>query len=70
VAVDAVGVAILRHLGTTPAVSQGSIYEQEQIRRAVELGLGVSRPKAIELVTGDRNSQDYAAQIREILLQG
>jgi len=69
VAVDAVGVAILRHLGTTPAVSQGPIYEQEQIRRAVELGLGVSDPEAIELVTDDPDSQDYAAQIREILLQ-
>jgi uncharacterized protein (DUF362 family) len=70
VAVDAVGVAILRHLGTTPAVSRGSIFEQEQIARAVELGLGVSRPEAIELVADDPDSQDYAAQIQEILLQG
>jgi uncharacterized protein (DUF362 family) len=70
VAVDAVGVAILRHFGTTPVVSQGPIFEQEQIGRAVELGLGVSRPEAIELVADDPDSQDYAAQIQEILLQG
>ena len=41
IAVDAVGVAILRHFGTTPEVSRGTIFEQEQIARAVELGLGI-----------------------------
>ena len=35
VAVDAVGVALLRHFGTTPEVSRGAIFEQEQIARAV-----------------------------------
>jgi uncharacterized protein (DUF362 family) len=40
VALDAVGVALLRHLGTPPEVSQGAIFEQEQIARPVELGLG------------------------------
>ncbi|UCC64196.1 MAG: DUF362 domain-containing protein [Anaerolineae bacterium] len=70
VAVDAVGVAVLRHFGTTPAVSQGPIFEQEQIARAVELGLGVASPAEIELVTGDSESEAYAAQIREILIRG
>jgi len=68
VAVDAVGVAILRHFGTTLEVSQGRIFEQEQIARAVELGLGVDRPEKIELVTDDPASRDYAGQIREMLL--
>jgi uncharacterized protein (DUF362 family) len=70
VAVDAVGVAILRHFGTTAAVSRGPIFEQEQIARAVELGLGVSGPEGIELVTDDPDSRTYADQIQEILLQG
>ena len=70
VAIDAVGVAILRYFGTTPAVSQGPIFEQEQIARAVELGLGAGSPEEIELVTGDPDSETYAAQIREILMQG
>ena len=70
VAVDAVGVAILRHFGTTAVVSRGPIFEQEQIARAVELGLGVSGPEAIDLVTDDHDSREYAAQIQEILLQG
>jgi uncharacterized protein (DUF362 family) len=67
VALDAVGVAILRYFGTTPAVSQGSIFQQEQIARAVELGLGVAGPEQIELITGDPESAAYARQIQQIL---
>ncbi len=67
VAIDAVGVALLRHFGTTPEVSQGAIFEQEQIARAVQLKIGVTSPKQIELVTGDRESAEYAKQIRAVL---
>ena len=70
VAIDAVGVAILRYYGTTPAVSQGSIFEQEQIARAVELGLGVDGPDKIGLITGDPESAAYAGEINQILQQG
>jgi uncharacterized protein (DUF362 family) len=68
IALDAVGVAILRSFGTTPEVEWGRIFEQEQIARAVSLGLGVSRPEDIELLTDDAASADYAAQIQEVLL--
>jgi uncharacterized protein (DUF362 family) len=67
VAVDAVAVALLRLLGTTPAVAAGSIWQLEQIRRAVELGLGVASAAQIELVTGDRASQRMADRIRRLL---
>jgi uncharacterized protein (DUF362 family) len=67
IAIDAVGVALLRYFGTTEEVSRGAIFEQEQIARAVQLGIGVSSPKQIELVTGDRESAEYAKKIREIL---
>jgi uncharacterized protein (DUF362 family) len=70
VALDAVGVALLRHLGTTPEVSQGPIFKQEQISRAVELGLGAAGPDKIEIATADPESETYAAQIREILVRG
>jgi uncharacterized protein (DUF362 family) len=70
VAVDAVGVALLRHLGTTRRVSQGPIFQLAQIARAVELGLGVQSPEQIELVTGDAGSEGFAAQIRAILARG
>lgn len=67
VAVDAVAIAILRSLGTTDAVSSGSIWQLEQIQRAVELGLGASSAEQIELVTADSASQTMADQIRQLL---
>ncbi len=70
VAIDAVGVAILRHLGTTEDVSRGKIFEQEQIKRAAELGLGVKSAGQIEIITGDKESETYAVEIRQILAQG
>jgi uncharacterized protein (DUF362 family) len=69
VAIDAVGVAVLRYFGTTPAVSQGTVFQQEQIARAVALGLGVDGPEKIELITDDPDSAAYAEEIRQVLLQ-
>ena len=68
VAVDAVGVALLRYYGTTPQVSRGTVFEQEQIARAVELGLGVESADQIELLTDDPESAAYAGEIRQVLL--
>jgi len=70
VAIDAVGVAILRLLGTTPEVSRGPIFAQDQIARAAELGLGVSSAKGIQLVTGDAQSEAFAGQVGAILARG
>ncbi len=67
VALDAVGVAILRYFGTTAEVEGGRIFEQEQIAWAVELGLGVNGPDQIELVTDDPDSAAYAEEIRALL---
>jgi uncharacterized protein (DUF362 family) len=67
VAIDAVGVAILRMFGTTPEVSKGKIFEQEQIRRAVELELGASGPEQIQLLTGDMESLAFATKVEEWL---
>ena len=68
VAIDAVGVAVLRSLGTTPEVSRGPVFEQDQIARAAELGLGVKSADQIEIVTGDPASESFAGKIREVLL--
>ena len=70
VAIDAIGVALLRHLGTTPEVSRGPIFGQEQLARAVELGLGIDRPAKIRLVTDDQASAAYAQTIEAVLAQG
>lgn len=67
IAIDAVGVAILRILGTTPEVTNGPIFEQDQIKRAVELGLGVSSPNNIEFVTDSEESEEIVAEIKEEL---
>jgi uncharacterized protein (DUF362 family) len=67
VAIDAVGVALLRHFGATPEVSQGAIFDQEQIARAVQLRIGVSSARQIELITSDRDSAEYAKPIRALL---
>ncbi|MCW5852208.1 MAG: DUF362 domain-containing protein [Anaerolineae bacterium] len=70
VALDAVGVALLRYFGTTPEVSQGPIFGQEQLARAIELGLGISGADQIQLVTDDPASAAYAAEIQAVLAQG
>jgi uncharacterized protein (DUF362 family) len=67
VAVDAVGIALLRHFGTTPEVTQGSIFNQEQIARAVQIKIGIGSPHQIELITADRESAEYANEIRAFL---
>jgi uncharacterized protein (DUF362 family) len=68
IALDAVGVAILRFFGTTSEVEQGRVFEQEQIAHAVNFGLGVSRPEDITLLTYNVASEAYAEQILEVLI--
>jgi len=70
VAVDAVGLALLKELGSNAAIMERRIFEQEQIARAVELGLGVSGPPEIELVAADAASRELAAKIRARLDAG
>jgi hypothetical protein len=47
----------------TPEVTRGPIFGQEQIARAVQLGLGVRGPAQIQLVTGDDASAEFARRI-------
>ena len=68
IAIDAVGIAILRKLGTTRDVSSGSIWSQTQIRRAADLGLGAVRAEQIELITADGPSTQMADEIRRFLI--
>jgi uncharacterized protein (DUF362 family) len=64
VAIDAVGVALLRSYGTTPEVSQGKIFEQEQIARAVELGIDNARSaEDIQMIPLTDETADFAEQI-------
>jgi uncharacterized protein (DUF362 family) len=70
IAVDAVGLALLKSLGANEAIMSRGIFEQEQIARAVELGLGVSGPGSIEIVTADAESRACADALRAILAKG
>jgi uncharacterized protein (DUF362 family) len=70
VAVDAVGLAVLKEKGANQHIMQTKIFEQEQISRAVELGIGIGHPANIELLTDDPVSRNYAQTLKEILLQG
>jgi len=56
VAMDAVGVAILRMHGGNATISRGRVFDQEQIARAARLGLGATSPDQIDLVTDDGTS--------------
>jgi len=67
VAVDAVGLAVLKELGANRAIMEQPIFAQEQIARAVELKLGVAGPGAIDIVTSDRQSRDYGDRLAAIL---
>ncbi len=70
IAVDATGIAVLKDLGSNKDIMKKPIFAQEQIERAVELGLGISGPGQIELVTGDDRSSAYAKSLRKILDEG
>jgi len=70
VAVDAVGVAVLKELGSNDAIMGRKIFEQEQIKRAAELGLGISSPRQVELTASDETSRLYADTLKTILAEG
>lgn len=70
IAVDAVGLAVLKELGSNPAIMGTRIFEQEQIARAVELGLGVPSPDRVQILAPDPVSREYAMRIERILALG
>ena len=70
VAIDATGVALLKLLGSNRNIMSKKIFDQEQIARAAELGLGVSSPSEIALIPADGKSQDCRDRVWEILKRG
>jgi len=67
VAVDAVGVAILKELGSNDAIMKPPVFAQEQISWAVQLELGASSAADIVIETPDPASEAYAEKLRGIL---
>ncbi|MGW8302752.1 MAG: DUF362 domain-containing protein [Desulfobacterales bacterium] len=70
VAIDAVGLAILKSLGSNAQIMNTKIFEQEQIARAVEIGLGAASPSEIEVIAANDESQKYRDDVVEILNRG
>lgn len=70
VALDAVGLALLKLAGANEAVANTPIFAQEQIARAVELGLGASGPQHIHLLAPRAQDQELAARVRAVLDKG
>jgi uncharacterized protein (DUF362 family) len=66
VAIDAVGVAILKNYGTMTNISKEKIFEQDQIKRAAELGIGAKSAHEIELVPLNEESKEDAEEIMKI----
>lgn len=67
IAMDAVGVAILRSYGSTENVMRGRIFELDQIRRAADLGVGVKSASEMELVSLNKESQSITKKLQDIL---
>jgi uncharacterized protein (DUF362 family) len=60
VALDVVALAILRSFKQWPKIEGGPVWGQRQVKRAIELGLGVGTPGEVELVTATTSGRQEA----------
>ena len=67
VAIDAVGVAVLKSMGSNDRIMNTKIFEHGQIARAVELGLGASSSSEIDVIPADSQSREYRDRVVDIL---
>ena len=63
VAIDAVGVAILRMYGAKGKVGEASVFGQDELKRAAELGFGVKSSGDIQLTPLNNESRQVAEKI-------
>jgi uncharacterized protein (DUF362 family) len=66
IANDLVGLGIVKHFGLWPSVSRQGLWQQEQIERAGELGLGASRPEDIRLSFSPQSDKRLAQLVEKI----
>lgn len=67
IAIDAVGIAILRSYGSTMEVMNGRIFKLDQIHRAAELDVGVKSAADIKLTSLNDESYNITNEIKHIL---
>jgi hypothetical protein len=57
-------------LGSNHTMMSRGIFEQEQIKRAVELGLGATSPGEIHVLSANPESEAYRNRVVETLMKG
>lgn len=67
IAIDATGVVLLRIHDAGPPLNAGSVFQLDQLKRAVELKLGAASAEEIQFLTADPESGLLATQIKAIL---
>jgi uncharacterized protein (DUF362 family) len=67
IALDAVGLAILRCFGAEYPFRDKNIFDQDQIKRAVELKLGAQSAEEIEFIADDEESRRIVIRLKKML---
>lgn len=67
VAIDAVGASVLKLYGAKGKVGTDAVFEQDQIKRAVELGFGVHSPDEIQLTPLNEEAKEDTQRIKSVL---
>ena len=57
IAIDAVGIAALKTMGANDTLMNTGIFDHEQIARAAELGIGVTKLSDIQIIAADEQSE-------------
>ena len=53
IAADVIGLGVLKHYSQLPQIKEVGVWEQRQVKRAMELGLGIAGKDEIELLEED-----------------
>jgi uncharacterized protein (DUF362 family) len=67
IAIDAVGVAVLKMYGAKGKVGEANVFEQDQLRRAAELGFGAKSASEIKLTPLDDKTRTETEKLEQIL---
>ena len=61
---------VLKTLGSKSAIMKRKIFDQRQIARASDLGIGVSSPSEIDIIPADPYSEAFKTEVANTLLAG
>ena len=67
VAIDAVGVAILKLYGAKGKIGEEDIFKQDQLKRAADLGFGAKSADEIKLTALNNETFDDLERIERVL---